>query len=198
MTRIEKPNFYQRILYFQFFIILFLFIFLSCNSNNNSQYLTKSTDALSVNVTQVSHVNFEWFKCERGTYGLGREDFKGNLFPIEITIRNNSDSVLHFWEMTCSWQMNYIFSDTTISFLWPGCDGNYPTTITIEPRKVYSHKCFINSEHPINEIINREIKVGFILVRKEDYVFTSDYHELLIKKRSSQQNLIWSNSFKLN
>jgi len=183
----------------RFFTTLFFYVFLSCNLNNKSQYLAKSSGTLSVSVTVVSHINAEWFNCERGYYGFERRDYKGNLFPIEISIKNNSDSALRFWEMTCSWQSNWILSDTTIGLFWPNCDGNFPTIRTIEPGKAYSHKCFIYSEHPINEIINREMNIGFILIKEQDYhVFPyTNYFELVKNKRDSKQNLIWSNSFKL-
>ena len=164
--------------------------------------INQPLDTLSIEVHVANHINYEWFICERGNYGFDRRDlnfFKGNLFPIEILAKNNSDTVIRFWEMTCSWQDNWLLNDSIITIFRSSCDGNFPAKIKIEPGKVYSHKCFLYSEHPVIEIINRNLKVGFILVQEQDHSNPKmDYFELISKRRSSKQNLIWSNSFKLN
>ena len=161
-----------------------------------------SANSLSIKVNVVNHINYEWFKCERGNYGFDRRDinyFKGNLFPIEIFVKNNSNTVIKFWEMTCSWQDNWLMNDSITTFFRPSCDGNFPAKIKIEPGNVYSHKCFLYFENPVDEIKTRDLKVGFILIKEQDYVDpTKDYRELISKRRSNKQHLIWSNSFKLN
>lgn len=180
--------------------ILFLGIpclFDCTNSNETDRLSTKPTEPLSIHVSVVTHVNYEWFKQERGFYRFDEAPHNATLYPVEITLRNNTDSALGFWEMTCSWQSNWITSDTSVWFYISNCDGNFPTIIHIEPGKEYSHKCFLWSSQPVDEIINHKMKLGFVIIGEKDYSNLNANFSERVSKEITSKNLVWSNLFQL-
>jgi hypothetical protein len=181
-------------------LILIVFSFFSCDRNKNSEVVNNSDNRLSVTVNVVSHFNILWFRIPSGYYNLERASLSGYLFPIEISIRNNSDSAIHFYEWACSWQRNWISNKEGIEVLGSNCDANAPIGVTIEPHKIYSHKCFIYSDRSLSEIVNRDIKLGMILISEKNYHYVDmiDYIKVSENRKRMKEHIIWSNPFKLN
>lgn len=121
---------------------------------------------------------------------------KGFYYSIEVKLSNNTDSILNFWTMNCSWQSNWVFTDNCIRFL-VNCPKNYPIVKQIEPQQKIVYNGTIELIGLPKDFLGREFKIGFVLVKKDEsniIDFVSDLRDKIKEKK----DIIWSESFKID
>ena len=122
---------------------------------------------------------------------------EGIFYSAKINLTNNSNSVLNYWTMSCSWQSNWIPNNKSIQ-LFVSCPSNFPKIIQIEPFGTLSH-------HGIIELIDttiistkQDFKFGFVFVREKEVLDESNFIIILRNKIETKKDIFWSNSFVIN
>lgn len=120
----------------------------------------------------------------------------GSFYSAEIDIVNNTDSVLSFWIMSCSWQESFIFSDNLYLYL-EGCDVNIPQLIEIKEGQKVSFMGIVHVPGSIKDLKRSNIKLGFILIKKEEVKDFPDFRKILFYKLE-KEDIVWSEPKKLH
>ena len=185
------------------FIILSMFIVLFTNCTSPKP--KESTLRVPVNATKQLNSN----KPKESTLKvqvkvnnkLNSEEYKkmeGVFYSIDIGLINDTDSTIHFWMMSCSWMDNMRFS-TAKAYLykWGGCNKNVPELKQIEPGHKITYNgiiCIRNASFFRN---HKDVKLGFVLIRKGETSGDSDFERVLSDKIKRKKDFIWSNAFKI-
>lgn len=111
-------------------------------------------------------------------------------FDVELIFNNNTDSLIKFWAMNCSWQENFLFKKKNTMLYSPGCDQNYPKLYVVDPFSKKTFKSTLIITDSIFEIQN--IKIGFVLINEADYNINLDFREVLSNFKKNSKNIIWS------
>ncbi|WP_159085971.1 hypothetical protein [Flavobacterium faecale] len=127
---------------------------------------------MEVKVNTVGKLNSNDFDTKSGTF-----------YSIKIDLVNNTNSPIHFWVMSCSWQDNFVFNTDTTYFYSLGCDSNYPIIMEILPRHKLTFNGIIHSNGYVNLNKKNDIKLGFVLINKKEYdiLKMSDFRVLRFK-----------------
>ncbi len=151
-----------------------------------------------------------------GTHGSGGENIRievsvigksdsdrfnsleGNFYSVRIDLINNTDSIIRFWTMSCSWEDNWISNAKTIYLFNPGCDSNYPYIVKVESGKTITFMGTVRVCGSIEEAGDSNYKLGFILIREKEVVVDLDFRKVLRSKGEKGLDLIWSEPFKIN
>ena len=132
-------------------------------------------------------------------------------FEVQINLRNNSTDTLWIWLMSCSWHTNFIINNSYIRFYSPGCDGNYPRIVTINPTGSF----LLNStlarhiawDNPCKNCIPygpvghtygsnvKTTKVGLIYVGGNKKLDLKEYESITLDR--SRWTIVWSNPIEL-
>lgn len=153
---------------------------------------------IKINGKATWHRNIYSKKNTGPTY-VHRDD---DLYDIDIELVNNTDSIISYWEMSCSWQENWIFNYKQLGLLpyeIRGVNGPVITSLNPKERKIYHTNILLTDSN--STLINNELKIGFVFVRKQDYSYSNiftPFSDVLIEKEKDQNNIIWSDSFRLN
>ena len=115
---------------------------------------------------------------------------EGCFYSIKIDIVNNTDSVIRFWIMTCSWQENFIFNNRGLYLYNEGCDSNVPNLIEIEGRNKISFRGVIHVNGSIEMIKRNNLKLGFILIKEMEVKDFPDFRRILNDKLA-KGDVIW-------
>ena len=142
---------------------------------------------MKVQINIIDKLNPNGFKGQEGTF-----------YSASIDIINNTDSVVRFWVMTCSWQDNWIFNTNTISLYNQGCDKNYPIVTQIPPGQKLTYYGIIHSIYALKQVKINDFKIGFALIKKHDILNMSDFRNVLLDKIKKRKDIVWSDSFKIN
>ena len=133
---------------------------------------------------------------------LNKVEVKGNnnkndvFYSVCINLVNNSDSIFSYWTSTCGWQDNFTFNVDSTGIVYDrGCDSNYPILKSIGPRGKWPH--YVTIHFNLNSVKEKEIKIGFILVKEKEVTVESEYYELLNDKMNTEKDIIWSEPFKI-
>ena len=129
---------------------------------------------------------------------------------------NNSDSVICYWIMNCSWDDNWIFDNKQLSLYPQECTRNFPVKEQINPyhKKVIKSIVYVKDSLKLTKdkyfkgnniyvkirpdyINGKFFRIGFVLVKKEEVSTTSDFREILYDKIKEQKDVIWSDPFKI-
>ncbi len=65
---------------------------------------------------------------------------EGEFYSVKISLVNKTDSTLHFWVMSCSWQDNWVLNSNDIMFYRSNCLKNIRTIKKLAPNEtlIYS------------------------------------------------------------
>src|ERR1017187_8716582 len=66
-------------------------------------------------------------------------EFKGKSYSADIDIVNNTDTVVNFEIMTCSWMDNFLFDNDSIGLYYVACNHNYPINRKLLPNNKISY-----------------------------------------------------------
>ena len=78
------------------------------------------------------------------------------------------------------------------------CNANCPVVNQILPKHSIIYKGIIEIADTTALISNNDIKVGFVLVRKNEVIEESNFIETLRSKIETRKDIIWSEPFKIN
>ncbi|HEV3325494.1 MAG TPA: hypothetical protein VG052_07800 [Puia sp.] len=103
------------------------------------------------------------------------------------TLTNKQDTTIHFWIMTCSWPVhNWVTSNDSIFFGFPGCDRNIPDRIDLSPHQSVD---FYGLFETVNKRpLPKTVKLGFIYFASFNDIWES------LHQRNISENLkvYWS------
>ena len=123
---------------------------------------------------------------------------EGDFYIVDIDLCNNTDSVISFWSMSCSWEENWLSNNNALNLYNQGCDNNSPIIKQIEPDKKLTFKGVVHVYEDIKDIKRSEVKLGFILIKKNETSNGSDFRKILISKLKERKDIIWSEPFKID
>jgi hypothetical protein len=117
-------------------------------------------------------------------------------YSVTIDIINNTDSAFCFWTMSCSWESNWVFDNSSYTF-FVDCSSNFPIISLINPHQRIIYNGIIELVDTMSIITSNELKVGFVVVKKNEVSEGSDFIEILRNKISTKKDIIWSEPFKI-
>jgi len=115
----------------------------------------------------------------------------GEFYSIKLNIINNTNSKVRFWILSCWWEDNCIFNCKNIVFHYPKCYKN-----SLDIKEIASGGCLIYTGiiKVINNIsLNNEegFKLGFILIKENEYRKNMDFDKILLDKINKNKDIIW-------
>ena len=161
-------------------LVIFVLALFGCNTHKIKK------NGLEVQVKVLNQLDISNY---RGAEGV--------LYSVKIDLINNTDSVVRFWTMLCSWEDNWLFNFDSIWLYYPGCDKNFPVVKQIEPCQKLTYNSIIEILSDINNLKGKYIKLGFILIKEKEMSDDIDFRPLLHKKRKEKKDIIWSEPFKI-
>jgi hypothetical protein len=118
-------------------------------------------------------------------------------FDIRLSIVNKSNKEISFWIMSCSWHDNFIVNNDYVYLRGTECDSNFPETIKLKSNDSIVHNgTVIIRNHTWGRTVETT-KFGFIYINSDSCKDYQNYLEI-IKDRSKQKSIIWSNPLYLN
>jgi hypothetical protein len=134
------------------------------------------------------------------------DSIREKRFNIQATLINNSDSVMSFWIMTCSWDDNFLINNTYIFFRGEECASNFPHVLDIKPNDSVLLKTTliraIIKDNPCQNCIGSitrvpTTKIGLIYIDTNQCKGMLHYWDI-IEDRSTWKEIIWSAPLYLN
>ncbi len=122
-------------------------------------------------------------------------DIGCRFYSAEIELVNNTDSILEFWQMICSWQENWIFTSDSLSLFSEGCPKNIPKLEQIQSKEKVVIKTVICSKSTKQSKKETTIKLGFVLIKKQEVSEDMQFYNVLNTKIKQQKDIIWSEPF---
>ncbi len=122
-------------------------------------------------------------------------DIGCRFYSAEIELVNNTDSVLEFWQMICSWQENWIFTSDSLSLFSEGCPKNIPKLEQIQPKEKVVIKTVICNKITKQSKKEATVKLGFVLIKKQEVLEDMQFYNVLYTKIKQQKDIIWSEPF---
>lgn len=188
-------KFYQAILVF-----CFLLLILSC-SNKNSE-IQKNSAQLSVNLKLLK----EYYVPDSIYIGYDYESLPKHInnkrYDIQISLENNTDSIIGIVMMTCSWYESFIINTPLFDYVNEDCNSNYPHHISIKPHEatllittLEKSKHIIECETCPDYSKSQVLKLGFIYIPEKEASWVTEYHRIMWDK--SLWNVIWSSPLTL-
>lgn len=124
------------------------------------------------------------------------KDYK-NTYAISFAVQNNTDSIIKFEIMSCSWESNFIFNIDSVSFIGGYCDSNFPIVVVLKPdEKVTYNGIVVFKQNNGNEI--EFIRMGFVLIVGSEQADVDNFDKKLYNGRNNKKDIIWSGEIKLN
>jgi hypothetical protein len=183
------------------FFIAFCLIFpLGSKSHSSSD----NSKGLSIRINLIK----EYFvpHVRPTDYIPANDSIKEKRFDIQVCLKNNSDSAISIWLMSCSWEWNFLINNTYILFAGKNCLKNAPHVVRIGPQDSFllntTFARTIMWDNPclncIGKLSNvRTTKIGLIYIDKEHCKDLLEYDDIMGDK-SRWNTIIWSNSLDLS
>jgi hypothetical protein len=123
---------------------------------------------------------------------LSLEKFKGSFYSVRINLINNTDSIVRFWVMSCSWQDNWIFNSDKLYLFNEGCDKNCPVIKELKPKQNITFNGIVCIEK-LDCLKQDNINIGFIFVKEKEFVDdnTIDFRDILYRKKEKKKDITW-------
>lgn len=145
--------------------------------------------------TRKKNIDIEVNIIEKLDYKIFQH-LEGPVYSINIDLFNNTDSVVYFWAMSCSWEMNWRSSTKAFYLISLGCDSNSPILNQIEPGKKFTYKGIACVNENLTD--KSDVRLGFLLIKKNDFTRGSDFLKVLASKFKEPKNIIWSEPIKFD
>jgi hypothetical protein len=168
-------------------LIILMIVFLqSCNISKRN---TDHDFSLKINeIAKVSDDTLKDWYC------------KARFYKIDLSLVNNTDSTVHFWMFTCSWNTNFITNYQDIQIVGPfKCIKNFPKVYDLDKNQKINFKGLIAIKDSFD--LNKKIKLGFIYIRSYEHnrlveiVTPPPGDSIELKKHNTHNNIIWSEYF---
>lgn len=111
-----------------------------------------------------------------------------NTKSIRINLKNNTDTIVSYGTMSCSWFENWVFDNDSIKFCTWDCDKNIPKTINLNPNDSISYDCEIK----ILSSNLKKFRIGLVILSEKDFYNFSRNEEDSYKKLIQEKRIIWS------
>lgn len=141
-----------------------------------------STDLVSVTLHLVGKGTTEYANAK---------DWGPGYFTM-ATVSNTQDTTIHFYIMTCSWPGdNWVVSNDSVIFWYPGCDSNFPERIELLPHQSihFYGILFYSRKKPVS----KNVKLGFIYYKNFNNLFSWSGQE----RKMGEFKKYWSNAVEL-
>jgi len=155
------------------FVLSLFILFSSCNNNKKPKGIEIKVDVSNKIIYQSSHVK------------------KTELYPVKITLINNTDSVQQFWAMSCSWEGSFVFNSDLISFFNPGCDKDIVINIKLTSGEIKTFNGYLSISNEFNLRNKTDLKLGFIHIRDNISYSESVFSKVLLEKKRKKEEIIW-------
>lgn len=164
----------KNLIKFTCFILLFLFF----NYKIEAQDLTLNARIICAGYPTMSNVD-------------------GKYLSVEISVKNNLDSIKTFWIFSCTWHDSFIIDDDKIEFCIKNCPGNYPIMIKLSPKDSMNFNTIIKSPNAGM----KTFRIGLSLMNENELknIFRQEANSVkeareLIRKHLLSFKTYWSNS----
>lgn len=128
-----------------------------------------------------------------------------NLYSVDFTVKNESDSVLSFWMMSCSWQDNFTINDSLFMFKPLVCDKNYPIKKKLSKGSSFSIRTIIFEKSKRHNSILKPFTFAFIPVFENEFplsnnnktldtinLLNTEIKGIVMNKIKRNQDVIWN------
>jgi hypothetical protein len=160
-------------------ILILLSLFASgCKMNHN--------DGIRSHVSIIESIDPASIKADQGLF-----------FHAKIDLINETDSILNFWTMSCSWQENWIFEDQKLRF-FIYCPKNTPKLLHLKPGNRITYDGIIEIVDTVNCNLRKKYRLGFVLIMKGEVNKDADFDRVLYDKIDTKKDIIWSEPFVFN
>ena len=164
------------------FILGIIFLFNQCDN------MTKVKEPnIKIQVRIIDKVDIDKFK-----------DLGCLFYSAKIELLNNTDTLIKFWSMTCSWQDNWISTSDSLRLFNEGCTRNFPKLLQFKPREKKVYNSIICVKQPLNSIKEKNVKFGFVLINEHEISKDSEFDKVLSMKIKELKDIIWSEPFKID
>ena len=68
----------------------------------------------------------------------------------------------------------------------------------IDPGQKLSYQGIVHVVKPIENLKEKEFKLGFVFIKKNEVVQSKDFYKVLIMKIKEQKDIIWGKPFKID
>lgn len=116
---------------------------------------------------------------------------KCELYPVRINLINNTDSVLQFWVMSCSWERSFIFNSDVISFFNLGCDKDIVDMVKLKSGETKTYNGYLRVSNESKFKMAPVLKLGFVLIRENVSFSESEFLNVLVEKKNKKKDIIW-------
>jgi hypothetical protein len=116
-----------------------------------------------------------------------------NLYSMKIKFVNNTDSVIGFLAMNCSWEDNFIYNKSFINMMPQDCDNNSPTLYQIMPAHEIEFTrlvTLLDRSKVLNK--NKVEKIGFVFIREHEYIDDENFVKQVNERIITRKDIIWS------
>lgn len=113
------------------------------------------------------------------------------FYSIKINVINNTDSIIRFRLMSCSWDYNMVFNADAVLF-WHTCDKNIPQLLQLKPDEKISFNGKIKGLNLLTVKEQKNLRIGFILIKEKEVASGINLVELIWEKRKEKKDIIWS------
>ena len=128
--------------------------------------------------------------------------WKSLLYSIDLSLINNTDSIINFWMFNCGWEENFITNFHDIRIIGPlECTRNFTKTYKIEKNQALTRHGLISI--PDSSYLGNNLRVGFIYIdsdeeyRLVEILPTPPGDSLSLKRHNTHKKIIWSDYFKI-
>jgi hypothetical protein len=167
-------------------ICIAVLLFMSCKHSITNE----SGFKIIVNVHDKLDLNK--FKYIKG-------DSKGEFYSVDINLYNDADTASDVVTMSCTWQENNIFNNAGLFLLNDSiCRNNFPSPTKIQSKQTKTFQGVIWVSDSLMASNNNNLKLGFIVIRKQEISYSIEFKDLLKNKIENKQDIIWSNPIEFN
>jgi hypothetical protein len=156
------------------FVLSLFILFSSCNTVN------KKPKKIEIKVDVGNKIIYQSFHVNRT-----------ELYPVKITLINNTDSAQQFWVMSCSWEGSFVFNSDIISFFNLGCDKDIVINIKLVSGEIKTYNGYLSISNKLNLRNMTNLKLGFILIRNDISYSESVFSKVLREKKRKKEDVIW-------
>jgi len=127
----------------------------------------------------------------KGIYNLPEHTGKDSIFYILVTVKltNNTNSNIEFLAYSCAVGKNIVIDTKNIETCANNCGGNFLSSINLNKKQSFNLPVILKMTR---ENFNRQIKIGWILLTKENTGSVDNHFSIFEKNRANLENVIWS------
>ena len=170
-------------------IIVLMILFIQCNDNSKKQ----SDHDFSVKIDKIWKTNDDTLKDWI---------WKANFYKLNVSLLNNTDSTIHYWMNTCSWDDNFVTNNQNIKIIGPiECTRNFPKIFDLDKNNRINFSGLIAVKDSFD--FNKMIKIGFIYIKLNERERLIEIipplpgDSIQLRKHKTHNRIIWSDYFKI-